>query len=65
MNKTRIFKGIPASLGIGIGNLFHIKLESEFIIKEIIEDTDVKKEIQRFKNALSLSIKELLKLKQG
>ncbi len=57
-------EGIAASTGIGIGSLYSIKLESDFILRESISEKEVPKELKRFENALKKSIKELKNIKQ-
>ena len=61
---SKKFEGIAASTGIGIGSLYSIKLESDFILRESISEKEVPKELKRFENALKKSIKELKNIKQ-
>ncbi|MFH1541001.1 MAG: phosphoenolpyruvate--protein phosphotransferase [Elusimicrobiota bacterium] len=47
-----IFKGIPAASGIAIGNVFLIEDEEFFAVKRNIAKDEVKKEVERFKEAI-------------
>jgi len=62
MSAKRI-EGTSASSGIGIGKLFHIKMESRFVYKEKIKSEQIDNEIARFENAIKKSLKSLKKIK--
>ncbi len=57
-------KGIAASPGIAIGRAYLISEKSYCVIKRNIESAQIKKEIQRFKKAVSITECEFKKLKE-
>jgi len=61
---TKKIEGIAASTGIGIGSLFSMKMETEFILRESIPDKQIPKELKRFDRAVKKSIKELEAIRQ-
>jgi len=61
---TKKIEGVAASTGIGIGSLFSMKMESEFILRESIPDKQIPKELKRFDKAVKKSIRELEAIRQ-
>ncbi|MCX7833611.1 MAG: phosphoenolpyruvate--protein phosphotransferase [Ignavibacteria bacterium] len=62
MNKERIYKGIPASQGISIGEAYLYTKKQIIINTALITEEDVPKEIEEFQKAIELSQKELRKI---
>lgn len=64
--KQKIFNGIPASAGIVVGRAFVISDDGDFCpVRREIDKGDTKKEIQRYKDALTETKKEMSELKIG
>ncbi|MDI6757363.1 MAG: phosphoenolpyruvate--protein phosphotransferase [Endomicrobiia bacterium] len=64
LQKQKIFTGIPASVGIAVGRAFVVADEGEFCpVRRDIEKSETKKEVQRYKDALSETNKEMSHLK--
>jgi len=59
-----IYRGIPASPGVVIGKAFLLDRESIQVSQEKIKENEVTKEILKFKEALSDTKEELLKIKE-
>ncbi|RCK73069.1 MAG: Phosphoenolpyruvate-protein phosphotransferase of PTS system [Ignavibacteriae bacterium] len=57
-----IFRGIPASPGISIGKVFLYVKEIPTAVERIIKPDEVENEIQKLRNAVKKSEKELLKI---
>lgn len=57
-----IFRGIPASPGISIGKVFLYVKEIPTAVERIIKPEEVENEIQKLRNAVKKSEKELLKI---
>ncbi len=62
--KEKIVKGIPASSGIVIGKAYSLSKKTFKIEKKIIANEDIPKEIERFKNAIINTRKQLVGLQQ-
>ncbi len=62
MPKERIYKGIPASQGISIGEAYLYTKKQIIINTASITEEDVPREIEEFKKAIELSQKELRKI---
>ncbi len=62
MSKERIYKGIPASQGISIGEAYLYTKKQIIINTASITEDDVPREIEEFKKAIELSQKELKKI---
>lgn len=62
MSKERIYKGIPASQGISIGEAYLYTKKQIIINTASITEEDVPREIEEFKKAIELSQKELRKI---
>ncbi len=62
MTEERIYKGIPASQGISIGEAYLYTKKQIIINTASISEEDVSKEIEEFKKAIELSQKELTKI---
>ncbi len=60
----KLFRGIGVSSGIVIGRVHLINRKIESIPKYELEENDKGKEIQRFKNAIDLSINQLKSIKE-
>jgi len=58
-----LFKGISASSGIAIGKAFVIESEEFCPVKKIIAKDEVKKEVEKFRKAISDTKSELEKIK--
>ena len=52
-SKSIILRGIPASSGIGIGKAFVFKEESLSYVFRSLSRDEVKKELQRFRQAIA------------
>lgn len=65
MKKEKVFKGIPACEGIGIGKVLLLEREEDLIIpiRKITKDS-IKKEMLRYKDALETTKKELMNTKE-
>ena len=64
--EQKIFQGIPASSGIAVGRAFVIADEGDICpVRISISKTQIKKEIQRYKDALSETQKEMSQLKDS
>ncbi len=65
MKKEKILKGIPASEGIAIGKVFILEKESDLVIpiRKILKE-QVKKEIERYKEGLEITKKQLSATKE-
>lgn len=65
MKKEKVFKGIPACEGIGIGKVFLLEREEDLIIpiRRITKDA-VKREMTKYKEALDATKKELINTKE-
>lgn len=64
MRKEISLSGIPASPGIAMGEVFLLDKEEIEIKKQRLEKHEVKKEIERFKNALERTRKEIQVIKE-
>jgi len=62
LSKERIYKGIPASQGISIGEAYLYTKKQIIINTASITEEDVPREIEEFKKAIELSQKELRKI---
>lgn len=62
--KSMIFHGVAASPGIGFGKIFLLEEEELIIVQKTISKENLKKEIQRFRKALSGVEKEMEKDKE-
>lgn len=65
MKKEKVFKGISACEGIGIGKVFLLEREEDLIIpiRRITKDA-VKREMMKYKEALDATKKELMNTKE-
>ncbi|PKN01950.1 MAG: phosphoenolpyruvate--protein phosphotransferase [Elusimicrobia bacterium HGW-Elusimicrobia-1] len=64
--RQKIFIGIPASAGIVVGRAFVISDDGDFCpVRREIDKGDTKKEIQRYRDALTETKKEMSELKIG
>lgn len=59
-NQEIILKGVPICRGIAIGNPYFFSLNDEAVIDKKISPNEVDTEIQRYKNALELSRRDLV-----
>jgi phosphoenolpyruvate-protein phosphotransferase (PTS system enzyme I) len=62
LTKEKIFKGIPASPGISISKAYVYTKGQIKINLQKLNDNEINKEIEEFKNAIQISIKELTKV---
>jgi phosphotransferase system enzyme I (PtsI) len=60
--QERIFRGIPASPGIGVGRVFLFRKEEPLVIERAIDAGEIAAEIERLKLAVARSLKELSKI---
>lgn len=63
-SKSIILRGIPASPGIGIGKAFVLKEESLSYVFRSLSRDEVRKEIQRFRQAVSKTRTEILQSRE-
>lgn len=61
---SKILKGIPVSSGIGIGRAFLVDRRKIKVERYPIKTEDTDREIKRFHNALDLSKKQLIEIKE-
>lgn len=63
MNETRMFTGIAAAPGIAIGPAFLLEDEDFCVVEVKIPESEIKKEINRYKEALTKTNQEMEKTK--
>ncbi|OGR52749.1 MAG: phosphoenolpyruvate--protein phosphotransferase, partial [Elusimicrobia bacterium GWA2_38_7] len=61
---SKLFHGIAASPGIGVGKIFLLEKEELIIVKKEIKKEDLKKEVLRFEKALNNTKKEMAENKE-
>src|SRR3990167_8871210 len=61
---SKLFHGIAASPGIGVGKIFLLEKEELIIVKKEIKKEDLKKEVLRFEKALNNTKKEIAENKE-
>src|SRR5690242_1379556 len=63
-SKSIVLRGIPASPGIGIGKAFLLKEESFSYVSRSLARDEVKKEIHRFRQAITKTRAEILQTRE-